>query len=233
MPTVTHAEASELLAAYALDAVTEQERVEVEDHLRSCRACADELARHREAAGFIAQGELPSPSGQWDRIEAAISEPAPVTSLADRRRSRTVWTAVVAASVSAAAAALLTFVVVDPDGGDDGSLEAAARAAAEEPGAQEVQLEAFRGGDVMEAVVLPDGTAYVFDSSLAELPVGSTYQLWALDGEDPVSLGLLGRDPGARQLEVPPGTKGLAITEELAAGAVAPTGTPVASADLA
>jgi Anti-sigma-K factor rskA/Putative zinc-finger len=233
MPTVTHDEAGELLAAYALDAVTDAERSELEAHLATCEMCSHELARHREAAGFIAQSELPTPSGQWDRIAAAIEEPAPVVPLAPRRRARNWVAAVGAAAVAAAAAVVITVVVVDSGGNDGESVEAAALSAASEPGAQHVQLERFGGGAVMDAVVLPDGTAYVFDSTMAELPEDSTYQLWALSGDGAVSLGLLGRDPGARELDVPPGTVGLAVTEEPSSGSIEPTGMPVASADLA
>ncbi|MGH9026590.1 MAG: zf-HC2 domain-containing protein, partial [Acidimicrobiia bacterium] len=111
MPTVTHAEAGELLAAYALDAVTDDERREIDAHVATCATCADELARHREAAGLIAQTELPTPSGQWERIEAAIGERPQVVSRA--RRRRTLVAAAVVATVAAAAAAALTFVLVD------------------------------------------------------------------------------------------------------------------------
>jgi hypothetical protein len=234
MPAVTHVEAGELLAAYALDAVTDDERRQLDAHVATCASCADELARHREAAGLIAQTELPAPSGQWDRIAAAIDERPPVVSLAARRRSRatTVLAAAGAAAVAAAAAAALTFALVDAD--DSGSgVEAAARAAAADPAAQTVALEDAGGAPVMRAVVLPDGRAYVVDNALAALPEGRTYQLWALGRGDPVSLGLLGRDPGVRELDVPPGTEQLAVTEEDATGAVQPTATPVAMGSIA
>lgn len=235
MPAVTHAEAGVLLAAYALDAVTDDERRELDVHVATCATCADELARHREAAGLLAQTELPAPSGQWDRIAAAIDERPQVVSLAGHRRSRatTVLAAAGAATVAAAAAAVLTFVIVDADDGGGSGVEAAARDAAADPAAQTVALEDAGGDTVMRAVVLPDGRAYVVDDSLTALAEGRTYQLWALTGSDPVSVGLLGRDPGVRELDVPAGTEQLAVTEEDAAGAVQPTTTPVAAGSIA
>jgi hypothetical protein len=234
MPAVTHAEAGALLAAYALDALSGDERREIDVHVARCVTCADELARHREAAALIAQTELPAPSGQWGRIAAAIDERPQVVSLAGHRRSRaTTVLAAAGAAAAAAAAAVLTFLIVDPGDGRGNGVEAAARDAAVDPAAQAVALEDAGGDTVMRAVVLPDGRAYVVDDSLAALPEGRTYQLWALTGGDPVSVGLLGRDPGVRELDVPPGTERLAVTEEDAAGAVQPTTTPVAAGSIA
>lgn len=229
MPTVTHAEAGELLAAYALDAVTDDERREIDAHVATCATCADELARHREAAGLIAQTELPTPSGQWERIEAAIGERPQVVSRA--RRRRTLVAAAVVATVAAAAAAALTFVLVD-DADKEQDLAQVAAAAADEPGAQRVALETVSGETAMEAVVLPDGRAYVLEDAMGVLPEGRTYQLWGLAGNDMISLAVLGRDPGVLEFEVPDGTRGFAVTEEQSSGSVRPTGLPVASGEL-
>jgi hypothetical protein len=230
---VTHGEAGELLAAYALDAVSDDERRELDAHLAACAECARELARLRAAASQLSQTELPAPPGHWERIASAISDRQEVTTLSSRRRVRALVT-VGAITIAAAAAALAIFVLVDSDGGgDDGDVEAAAQAAVSEPGAQRVALETAGGEPVMEAVVLPGGRGYVLDDSLATLPNGRTYQLWALDGGDPISIGVLGRNPGVHELDLPAGTRQLAVTREHAPGAPQPSNAPVASASVA
>ena len=59
--------------------VPEAERAAVDDHLRSCATCRDELARLRELVGAL--GALPTdavaPAGLWTGIEARIEGTTP------------------------------------------------------------------------------------------------------------------------------------------------------------
>jgi anti-sigma factor RsiW len=226
---VTHGEAGELLAAYALDAVSDDERRELDAHLATCVGCAHELARFRAAASQLGQSEFPAPSGQWERIASAIGDRSGVVARPSRRRRRALGTGG-AVAIAAAAAALVAFVLVDSDGGGDGGdVEAAARTAISAPGAQRVALETAGGERAMDVVVQRDGRGYVLDDSLAALPKGRIYQLWALTGGDPISIGVLGRDPGVHELDLPAGTTRLAVTREHAPGAVQPSNAAVAS----
>lgn len=72
-----HDEFTDLLGAYALDAVDGDEREEIEAHLHSCHWCATEVAEHREVASFLSQSGADAPEGVWDRIAAELSPPAP------------------------------------------------------------------------------------------------------------------------------------------------------------
>ena len=78
---MTHVEIEELLGAYALDAVDEDERREVEEHLATCPRCRGEVAAHREVAAMLgnATGEGPAvaPENLWDRIAASLQEEPP------------------------------------------------------------------------------------------------------------------------------------------------------------
>ena len=47
-----------------------------------------------------------------------------------------------------------------------------------------------------KVVVLPSGQGYLVSSTLPSLDKGRTYQLWAIEGNQPISLGLLGGSPG-------------------------------------
>ncbi|HKH88019.1 MAG TPA: anti-sigma factor [Acidimicrobiales bacterium] len=83
---MTHAELSELLGAYALDAVSPEEAIEIEEHLAQCPRCRAELTAHREVAGVLGNFGGTAPAGLWDRIanELAIGSvgaltPAPAT----------------------------------------------------------------------------------------------------------------------------------------------------------
>ena len=119
-----HDELIDLLGAYALDAVDEDERRAVEDHLEVCAECRAEVARHLEVAAALGTtAAAAAPDELWATIAlhigdgpdevpdsptlASLSPPAPtaptgatVASL-DERRRRPVAT--ILASVAAAA----------------------------------------------------------------------------------------------------------------------------------
>src|SRR5438045_1955880 len=74
---MTHAEISELLGAYALDAVDGDEVEEVRAHLDTCPRCADEVHQHREAAAALAFAGERAPEGLWDRIQTRLEDTPP------------------------------------------------------------------------------------------------------------------------------------------------------------
>jgi hypothetical protein len=73
----TYDEFSEILGAYALDAVDADERDRIERHLADCPRCRAEVAEHREVASFLSQAGAPAPEGVWDRIASELAPPAP------------------------------------------------------------------------------------------------------------------------------------------------------------
>ena len=76
-----HDEFSELLGAYALDAVDPDEAQELELHLRTCAVCAQEVAEHREVASLLVHSGSTAPDGVWDRIASELSPPPPALRL--------------------------------------------------------------------------------------------------------------------------------------------------------
>jgi hypothetical protein len=238
-----HEAVEDLLGAYALDAVPEDERRLVEEHLAVCEACRREVMEHLETVALLSGGE-PAPVGGWDRIAAEL-EPAPPTSLEARRETRAPrrigrWATGVAAAVAAVTIAALGVTVVQQDrrldrlaaAGEDRALAMAAEAALRDPAARPIILRSSDGATSVEAVLLPDGTGYLYRYDLVPLPTGRTYQLWALGAADPISAGVLGPEPGVVAFSVDPGITGLAITQEIAGGAVAPTSDPLVAGDV-
>ena len=83
------------------------------------------------------------------------------------------------------------------------------------------------GSQVATAVVLLDGKGYL-SSSLPPLDPSRTYQLWALQGNERISLGVLGPDPKVVAFTLPGNPSGIAVTNEVAGGVMSTTKTPVA-----
>lgn len=68
---------TDVLGAYAMDAVDQEEREAVELHLSECPRCRAEVAEHREVAALLSQTGGLAPEGVWDRIVSEMSPPAP------------------------------------------------------------------------------------------------------------------------------------------------------------
>ena len=228
-PELTHEEIRDRLGAFALDATSEEERVEIEEHLATCPRCRAEVADHRETASMLAAVGAPAPEGVWEGIAGALDGPIPIDR-PSRKQSAATWVKGVA---SAAAAAMFIWLAVDvidqrqqleqvAGTVEEANLGGAAAAALVHPEARRVRLSSEEGSTRAEAVVLPDGTGYVVTDNLEPLSASRTYQLWALGEEEPISAGVLGSDPGVVAFTVSPQLTGLAITEENAGGAVTP-----------
>jgi len=79
---LTHAEASEFLGVFAIDALDGDEREAVEDHLKVCGLCRAEVMEHVEVAGLLSSGVSGAPLWVWDRISAELEGAPPPLNLA-------------------------------------------------------------------------------------------------------------------------------------------------------
>ena len=87
---ISHEDASELLGAYALDAVDDGELTDIEEHLATCPRCRAELDGLREAAGALGNSVESPPEELWSRIAGQLGgghfgedeEPPPMPELA-------------------------------------------------------------------------------------------------------------------------------------------------------
>lgn len=222
---MSHDDASELLGAYALDAVDGTERAELEAHLRSCPRCRAELDSMHEVAGALGNSVEPLPEGLWSRIASQLpappadEEPHPMPPLvlggtedspaspfrpasSGRQRRRRAVVTLAAAAVAAAAVAVVLGIGLVRANDRVSNLQAQvarppapAARALATPGHKLVELKASSGVAEARIVVLPDGRGYLVSSSLPSIGSGRTYQLWGIVGTRAISLGLLGSSP--------------------------------------
>ena len=75
---MNHEQAAQLLGAYALDAVDEEEAALIEAHVAECPRCTAELAEHREVAGMLGNMGGDAPRELWDRISSQATRPVTV-----------------------------------------------------------------------------------------------------------------------------------------------------------
>ena len=148
-----------------------------------------------------------------------------------------------AAATMAVAAALTLFLGVALGRNDDGRLgrleqvakameEAtvsnAANAALNDSGNERVELASSDGKATAQVVRRPDGTGYLVPDSLAALPAGRVYQLWAVRSDAKISLGVLGDKPEVSAFRMTGPVAAYAVTEEKAGGVAASQNQPVA-----
>ena len=269
-PPMSHPEVQELLGAYALDAVDPELAAIIEDHLRHCARCAQEVAEHHEVAGLLANSGGAAPPVLWQSIADRLGETPPsweqlargldvpvdrATSVpvegsappgspphesgGSRRRRRTVRSAL----ALAAAAIVVVAVVLGVQVGDlhhqldqarSTSLTQAEQAALAAPTTRQIRLTppsptGEPATTEVTVVLTRSGAGFVVSHELPALPRGRTYQLWAVTGEQKISLGLLGSNPGIAPFSVAGNrpVDAFAITAERAGGVVQTANTPV------
>lgn len=234
MESDIHNAVSELLGVYALHAVDPAEEDLVAGHVEVCDACRDELADLQGVAGVLASLDVESPSGSWERIADQLHQPEPVPGPTSRP-----WFAV-AAGVAVMVLSLALVVqqarvrqltrevdeaesalAVSDSMDQQEILNRAATTAMAMPGGRLVSLGATESARQVTLVLSADGTGYVADHNLPALPPDMTYQLWAVVGDQAISVGVLGENPGVTPFRVDPeGLVGFAVTEEVVGGVV-------------
>jgi anti-sigma-K factor RskA len=242
------------IAVYALDGLEPDERAAVEAHLAGCLVCQAELEGHlatlarltpdepaspalwaRISESIVADGDevldrprlqavphpgTPPAAGPRRRRAGAPSGPR---HLARRRRPWERIAGLAAAAVVLVAAALGIGYLVGDRGGETSDLADTAQDAID-AGDPVATLATPDGAAVARVVVTDTGTGYFLADDLPTLEEGRTYQLWQLDGDQPISLGTVGNGTTPiTSVAVPAGTTTMAISAEVAGGAVSPT----------
>jgi hypothetical protein len=199
----TNQDLHEQVAAYALDALDDDERQAYEAHLVGCERCREELAGLIDTAGALglaADAADPPESLRRGILDAARDEgPSNVVSIGSRRRRR-----FAVGGVAAAAAAVALAV----------GLYAALSGSSAEPSL---------------SVATSQGVTTATIDGLSDAPAGKTWELWVIEGSTPHRAGaftLGGKQELVLTRTAPPGST-VAVTLERAGGVDAPTSPPV------
>ena len=231
----------ELLGAYALDAVDDDERARVEDYLAINPKAAEEVRQHREVATMLAFTGMDAPEGIWSKIENEIEAPAPapgpelakvfafdrpaepaapITTDSSPRRMQT-WLLGAAAAVALLVAGAVLVTSVRTDTGGDPLADALAAAEADRDSIR-TELVADGSDAVAIGVIDQDGHGYLDAGELPQLDADQTYQLWGVIAEngDVVSLGILGSQPELETFSIESDVAALAVTIEQSPGVI-------------
>jgi anti-sigma-K factor RskA len=220
----THEQAMAELGAYALDAVSPDERAAIEAHLKTCDSCRNELRAMSAAAAALAST---LPAQEMDAARSAVVKQrlveraradrrvvTPVQSVSIPARTRQLpWWLAAAASV-AFAVALYRGVVIDRD---RDALKTAlvtetlrSSALKDTLAERERTLLAMAGADVKVVELVADNrrpnarmfwarstnTWTMFAHNLPAPPQGRTYQLWLITRDNQrISAGTFAPDP--------------------------------------
>jgi len=226
-------ELRELLGAYALGALDDDEHAQVEDYVLHDTDARSELHQLEHAVAWLGHASPRPSEASWQAVRAemdrdlaagthsdAADEPAgdTVVDLA-ARRARPRWariTAVAAALALVVAVGVATFSALSSDGGSSPTTT--------------VALAAPDGQVAVKVRMHDDGTGTIVTSSLPSAPAGHEYQLWSqADATASMeSAGLLGTDPDGHPIRIPAHSHRMAISVEPVGGSPQPTTAPVA-----
>jgi anti-sigma-K factor RskA len=231
------AEAHELIAGYALDALEPADRARAKELLERSEEAREELRTLTETTAAMAtavSGPAPPP-GLRDRIlETAREDRQTVVPLESRRRPRLV--PILGATAAVAAVLAVTLGIwgfsVSSDLDESRSALAQARAAAAVLASPDARTVGLSQGD--GSLVVSGSDAVLVLNQMQSAPEGKTWEVWVLDGQTPVRAGLFAggqaRDVVPVEGSVGPGAKVL-VTLEPSGGVDAPTSSPVVASD--
>jgi anti-sigma-K factor RskA len=226
-------EIHDLAAAYALDAVDDDERMAFERHLETCERCRAELASLRETAASLAYAAPPAapPPELRERILDTARQERPNVVPLRPRRSRT--TVALGAATAIAAGVAIALGVWNVSLHNSLDTERSARAATERALVVVGDTAAARhdlSGASGQLVVASSGKAALVLCNLGQAPAGKTYQAWVLSGDKPVSAGVFDSDSGCVAVPLDasvPADTGVAVTVEPDGGSGEPSSTPI------
>lgn len=241
MNPLSHQDIKDLLGAYALDAVDENEANEIELHLRDCPSCRSMVAEFRDTASHLASGHGPAPAAVWEAIvgnlDAGEHREFDLAQVIPLRRR---WPTRAIVGIAAAAVIAITGLTAQAisQGNrlreiqatiQDRGILSAALAAMSSPDARQAELRSADGVVFANVVVTLDGTGFLLTESLNRLPSDRTYQLWAVTGTGVISAGVLGPNPDVVPFRMAGEIIGFAVTEEIAGGVVTSQNQPIAT----
>jgi anti-sigma-K factor RskA len=224
MDARSHEEIKALVGAYVLGAVPEDEQPTIRAHLLTCEECMAEADSYSSTTSDLALAVEPVelPAGFEDRVMAVIADER-TASAPPRSALRARWfgwafgVAVLLVAIGFGAAYVQTQSDLDRE---RRVVSALLRSDAG------MELD---GDGVAAMIPTREGSVFVAEG-LADPPDGHTYQLWLIEGTDPVSAGTFDVREGRVVIEMDQsleGFDGAAVTVEPAGGSPEPTTDPV------
>jgi anti-sigma-K factor RskA len=232
---MTTADIHALTGAYALDAVSGEERAEFERHLAECESCAQEVRELRETSARLALAAAADPppalrANILDQIRTVRQLPPETTVVPLRRRDRgklaVRLSSMAAALLLVAAVALGVIVVRQNEQLDRSRAQAAEMAEILRAGdAQVVTQDQGGKGRMTVAMSRSENRMLVLTAELASPPPGKDFQVWTEHGGEMISAGLLALENGEALLEINDigGASAIGVTEEPEGGSAEPT----------
>jgi anti-sigma-K factor RskA len=223
----------DLVAPYALDALSDEERAAFEQHLDACADCRAQLAELQEATAALAYAaEGPEPPAELrGRILEAARRDGHGAEVIPFPKRRWIFPATAAAAAVAAVAAVAVGLwaaslsrELDREREATGTYERAFQLLGGD--AQVTRLADADGG----VLVAGDGSAALVVCGLPPAPSAQTYEAWVIVGADPKPAGLFrggsGCPPVLLTRGVPEGAV-VAVTLERKRGVQKPTRAPL------
>lgn len=222
-----------MAGAYALYAVSAEEKEVFEGHLRGCTACRWELAEFQATATRLADAVATVPPQRTkQRVLEEIARtrqlpPAvPSTRPSSHRRRRRRLLAAAAATVLVAAAGAAGLGIQRLQGATEQREQIAAIIGS--PDTHTVHGPVSGGGNATVAMSRREGAAIIILDRLPPPPAGRTYQMWLLHGDDARSAGTIdttGQVRATRIVDSPSVSDidGFGLTLEPAGGSRHPT----------
>lgn len=226
-----------LSGAYALNALSPEEREEFEQHLATCAVCREEVAGFREVTAALgAESWAAPPRDLRANVLAAADRtpqqpPAPrVVELAARHRRR--WPLLLAAAVAVVATAVGGLAGVRSLQDDqDPELVAAAQLVFNASDSAQVAVPTSNGGTLHVAISPGRAEMAVDARDLPALDQEHVYQLWAVRDGAMSSKGVLASGTTGAAMGIPDDGTQIAVTVEPGSGSEQPTTEPIATVD--
>jgi anti-sigma-K factor RskA len=236
----------ELKDAYALGALSNEERREFEEHLARHPEHQAEVDELISVAGLLAlsPAELePSPdlrSNLMRTVRAEASDPEPERrSILDGLRNLLGYRALAAGAAVAALIGLFSWNLLLQGEIQDLRRQpevVQSQPDATEPRVLELQAAEGAGGASGELIMLENRRGVLVAKGIPRIPEGQVCQIWVIEGDKPRPSGLFQpdeEDPVAATMKRPPGEGDVvAITVEPAGGSPKPTSDPILTTQL-
>jgi len=233
----------ELLDAYALGALSDEDRLEFEGSLAEHPERQGQVDDLAAVAGLMALSPIeqePSPDlrkrlMRTVRAEEATTEPTRLP-LFERLRNLFSYQALVAGAAAVALIGLLSWNLLLQDEIQNIRSQPSGDASETGPRVLEFQAAQSAGGASGELIMLEGQQGVLVTKDMPRIPEGRIYQIWVIEGDKPKPGGLFQpdeEDPVAASMTRSPGAGDVvAITVEPAGGSSSPTSDPILTTQL-